>query len=182
MNIKKTMKMFLKDSVSFIVWGFLLAYALHWLPFPEVKKELENIFFESAAIKTICALFSITMLSAGTYLLIFGGSQKVQWLRKLYFENAVLSPAKFGMTFSAVSFGLFNGLSLAALAVGDVATTLKVFLLSLYLVAMAVFYWLLAGTISNEALKSNFAGYERLLGVLFIAASPLMALAVKSSV
>lgn len=181
MTPKETTKQFLNEAWPFLMWGLALMLFFHFVPFLGVKKELENIFFESAAIKTICALFSMVSLSAGLYLVVFSNKNPKGWFQS-GMRKSVIAPAKFGVTFSAVGFGLFNGLALAALFTGDVSTCIKVFLLSLYLVLMAALYWAVANTLSDGKVAPYLSGYERRIGLLLIVAAPIMAISVNNSV
>ncbi|WNZ57684.1 hypothetical protein QT397_10175 [Microbulbifer sp. MKSA007] len=173
MDFKQITISFGKEAIPFLIWGLLLMLAIENLSFLPFKKEIEDVFFESAAIKTICVLFSMVILASGLYLLIFGASEVVWW-KELIVQHVVNAPAKFGITFSAVAFGLFNGLAIAAALSGYKSGAIHVFLMSLYLVFIALICWMATAVIANGQLKSLISGSERIVGIVMIVASPLL--------
>ena len=171
MDFKEVTISFAKEALPFFIWGFFLMMALENLPILPFKEEIQNVFFESAAIKTICVLFSMVVLAAGLYLLFFGASEVGKW-KKFIVHNTVNSPAKFGISFSAVAFGLFNGLALAALCSGYTTGAMQVLLMSLYLLVIAFVYWLATAVVADGPLKDTISGSEHWVGLIMIIASP----------
>jgi|GEM_PF-4285696 len=180
MKLKYTLVNLLDDSWPFLIWGFLLMLVVHFIPFWDIKQELESIFYESAGIKTIFALFSMNIFAAGLYLLVFSNKNANGWMQRVS-RRLVTTSAKFGISFSAAAFGLYNGLALAELLTGDEITFINVIFTSLCLLLMAVLYWSVANTLSTGSVAPYLRGYERFVGVIMIMASPLMMLLFKNS-
>ena len=171
MEFGNTSKIFLKESISFFLWGVLLLAGFEF--YPEAwKTEAETVLMENIAFKTIVLLFFCTLTASGLFLMLLGAvDNEGGWKARIY-EFVVVPPAKFGINLCAVAFGLILATSVVSRAYGYTETSTGLFLSSFFVVVFAVIYWGLTLLVREEFLRPVTGKHARLGGLVLLIAVP----------
>jgi len=173
MEIKETSLNFLKEAASFLLWGFILLIGFGLYP-DSIRKEIEDIFFESIAFKTIIAVFFITITASGFFLLILGPLKEGAKYRARVYRYLVLPPAKFGISFCAVAFGLILSVAIVCKLYGYDDAAIRMLVSDIYVAVFAFIYWGLTKLVHEKHLKPVTSNHARLGGLLLILSVPLL--------
>ncbi|OZG69911.1 hypothetical protein BTA51_28740 [Hahella sp. CCB-MM4] len=173
MELKETSLNFAKEAGSFFLWGSLLLAGFGIYP-EFVRNEIQNIFFESMAFKTIIAVFFITITASGLFLLIMGPLKEGAKFKASVYKYLVLPPAKFGINFCAVAFGLILSVALVCRGYGYDDAAASMLVSSVYVIVFTLMYWGLTKLVHEKHLKPVTSKHARLGGFLLILSVPIL--------
>lgn len=142
----KLVKDLVLDSLAFFILSLILMTPLEILG-GGYAREVNAIFMESMAPRSIMALFVASAMSAAFIMFFFGKHESSRKINHFLYEHVVYKVTQFGMSFSSAGVGMLAGLSLAAVANEEYQVALGVLFTALVFVA----YWAFFSAINFSA-------------------------------
>lgn len=175
MKFKEFCKLFFGQFLTFFIFGVVLLAGFELFS-DKSRTFLESTFFEHFAMKSVILIFVLCMLMTGVYLTTFKRVDSGNKFSVFVYDYLIKPPVELGITLSAVAFTLTNSLTFLLLF-SDTNKALALFVSSLNLLGVAVFYWLMLSVlVDNQFL--NTGKERRVFGFLLIVSTPLMVLGV----
>ncbi|MEM6543276.1 MAG: hypothetical protein AAF680_00130 [Pseudomonadota bacterium] len=152
-------------ALPFAIWGFLGGLALKLASFTAWQNCISDVLLESVPLKSIPVFLFLTVAISGVVLLIFGAQENDGSNRAAMVNFLVIRPSRFGMTFSAVGFGILAGVGVSAVVVGDLAPAIMILAAAVVLAGSYVAVFLVALTVSASDVKRSRA---RVVGFILV--------------
>jgi hypothetical protein len=146
----KKVKELALDALAFFIFSLLLLAPMELIG-GGYSIEVNAIFMESMAPRSIMALFVASTMSAAFVMFIFGERNREAKFNNFFYEHIVCKVTNFGMSFSSAGVGMLTGLSLAAVVNSEKAVAVAVLITACIFAA----YWLFFSAI-NYALENGF--------------------------
>lgn len=142
----KLIKDLVLDSFAFFIFSLILMAPLEILGVGYAR-EVNTIFMESMAPRSIMALFVASTMSAALIMFFFGKHEPSKKFNHFLYEHIVYKVTQFGMSFSSAGVGMLAGFSLAAVVNEEYQVALGV----LFTVLVFVAYWAFFSAINFSA-------------------------------
>ncbi|MEH6344810.1 MAG: hypothetical protein V7785_06990 [Bermanella sp.] len=172
MKFYEFVKVFLSGAIPFFIWGGLLMAFYDFYP-KFIQVEITDVFFESAAFKSIILLCLLSMFSAGAFLFIFGPYNQQNRVNDFSYRYFIVPTAKMGINFCSAAFGLILGFALVSIVSGY-NDGVKILISCIHLAVIGCFCWFFSWIVIEENLNAVSSRAARWGGLFFIVITPFV--------
>lgn len=166
-EFKEFLHQFMRNSVFFFFWGFLLT--LFFDPYPsQVKNQIESVLLESLSVKTIVLIFCLETVLIGLFMVLFGNLKNENCIKFWIYHHLILLPSQFGRDFSAAAFGLLCGVAVSCYVGGYAQTVEALLCSSLKVLLLGMFMAYFPFLVKEERVQFNSRGFECAIGLVLL--------------